>query len=160
VSVSAVCPGSFDPVTHGHLDIVRRAARRFDELVVAVVGNPSKSSMFTVEERVAMVEAETADIDGVRVAAFEGLLVDFCRSEGIGVVCKGLRGVADFEYEQQMAQMNLHIGDVETVFLATSPALSHLSSSLVKEVARLGGRIDELVPPRVAAALLERVEAT
>jgi pantetheine-phosphate adenylyltransferase len=157
VSVSAVCPGSFDPVTHGHLDIIRRAARRFDELVVAVVGNPGKTSLFTLDERVAMVEQETAGIDGVRIAAFEGLLVDFCRAEGIGVVCRGLRGVADFEFEQQMAQMNLSIGDVETVFLATSPSLSHLSSSLIKEVARLGGRIDDAVPPRVATALVERI---
>lgn len=157
MSVTAVCPGSFDPVTLGHLDIIERAAKRFDAVVVAVVGNPNKASTFTLDERVKMVTDEVAGLDGVRVVSFEGLLVDLCHREGIDVICKGLRGVADFEIEQRMAQMNLRIGGVETVFLATRPALADLSSSLVKEVARLGGPIEGTVPPRVEAALRERV---
>ncbi len=152
-----VCPGSFDPITYGHLDIIQRAAARFDQVVVAVVRNPSKQSTFTVQERVEMVAAETALLDNVRAEPFEGLLVDFCRAQEIGLICKGLRGVADFEYEQQMAQMNLRIGDVDTVFLAARPDHSYLSSSLVKEVARLGGSITGTVPPSVEAALLERL---
>jgi len=161
VSSVAVCPGSYDPVTNGHLDVIARAARRFDEVVVAVVGNPSKQPTFTAEERVAMVAAEIEDLitDGttVRVMAFDGLLVDFCRDQGIGVICKGLRGVADFESEQQMAQMNARIGDVETMFLATRPDLSYLSSSLVREVAALGGSITGMVPASVERALIDRV---
>jgi pantetheine-phosphate adenylyltransferase len=157
VSVAAVCPGSFDPVTMGHLDIVERAAARFDRLVVAVVENPSKQGLFSVEERVELLRAETERFGNVEVDRFVGLLVDFCQARDIGVVCKGLRGVKDFEYEQQMAQMNRRIGDVETVFLATDPAHSYLSSSLVKEVARLGGSIRGTVPPAVEAAVLERL---
>jgi pantetheine-phosphate adenylyltransferase len=153
VPVTVACPGSFDPVTFGHLDVIERAARRFDEVVVAVLVNPSKQGLFSVEERIALLEAELGDRVNVRVDRFEGLLVDFCAERGIGVVCKGLRAVSDFEYELQMAQMNRRIGDVETVFLPTSPEHSYLSSSLVKEVARLGGRIDHAVPPRVATAM-------
>jgi pantetheine-phosphate adenylyltransferase len=153
MSVAVACPGSFDPVTYGHLDVIERAAARFDEVVVAVLVNPSKQGLFSVDERIALLEAELADRPNVRVDRFQGLLVDFCAERGIGLVCKGLRAVSDFEYELQMAQMNMHIGDVETVFLTTSPEHSYLSSSLVKEVARFGGRIDHAVPPRVAAAV-------
>lgn len=157
MTVVAVCPGSYDPVTLGHLDVIGRAARRFDEVIVAVVGNPSKQPTFSMEERVSFLAVELADVDNVRIVAFEGLLVEFCREQGAGVVCKGLRSTADFEAEQQMAQMNARIGDVETVFLATRPELSYLSSSLVREVAALGGNIQGMVPDAVERALIERV---
>lgn len=153
MSVAVVCPGSFDPVTYGHLDVIQRAAARFDEVVVAVLVNPGKQGMFRVDERIALLEAELDGLANVRVDRFEGLLVEFCTARGIGLVCKGLRAVSDFEYELQMAQMNMAIGDVETVFLTTSPEHSYLSSSLVKEVAHFGGRIDHAVPPRVAEAV-------
>jgi pantetheine-phosphate adenylyltransferase len=157
VTVAVACPGSFDPVTYGHLDVIERAAARFDEVVVAVLVNPSKQGLFSVDERIALLEAELAGLDNVRVDRFEGLLIEFCKHRDIGLVCKGLRAVSDFEYELQMAQMNMAIGDVETVFLTTSPEHSYLSSSLVKEVARFGGRIDHAVPPRVAEAILARL---
>jgi pantetheine-phosphate adenylyltransferase len=153
VTVAVACPGSFDPVTLGHLDVIARASARFDAVVVAVLENPNKRGLFTVEERIALLEAEVGGYGNVTIDRFEGLLVDFCNDRGIGLVCKGLRAVSDFEYELQMAQMNQRIGDVETVFLTTSPEHSYLSSSLVKEVARFGGAIDHAVPPRVAAAL-------
>ncbi len=157
MSVAVVCPGSFDPLTMGHLDVIERAASRFDEVVVAVVDNPNKRAMFSIDERLDMLAAETDHLSNVRGERFRGLLVDFCRDRGIGVICKGLRGVSDFEYELQMAQMNHRIGDVETIFLSTNPQHSYLSSSLVKEVARLGGSIDGTTPPRVAEALLARL---
>ncbi|MEX0868199.1 MAG: pantetheine-phosphate adenylyltransferase [Nitriliruptoraceae bacterium] len=157
MTVTAVCPGSFDPVTYGHLDVIERAARRFDEVIVAVVDNPNKSSLFTLDERVDMVEQLTSSLRGVRIESFDGLLVDFCRAHGVGIVCKGVRGVADFEYEQQMAQMNLRIGDVETVFLPARPDHAYLSSSLVKEVARLGGSVAGTVPADVERALIDRL---
>lgn len=153
MTVAVACPGSFDPVTLGHLDVIARASARFDEVVVAVLENPSKRGLFSVEERIGLLEAEVAVYGNVTVARFEGLLVDFCNARGIGLVCKGLRAVSDFEYELQMAQMNQRIGSVETVFLTTSPEHSYLSSSLVKEVARFGGSIDHAVPERVAEAL-------
>jgi pantetheine-phosphate adenylyltransferase len=156
VSVAVICPGSFDPITLGHLDVFERAARRFDRVVIAVLGNPRKEGLFTVEERMEMIATETAHLDNIEVDRFQGLLVDFCADRGIGIVCKGLRGVGDFEYEQQMAQMNHHIGDVETLFVSSSPEHGHLSSSLVKEVARAGGRIEGTVPPAVEAALRAR----
>ena len=159
MSVAAVCPGSFDPITMGHLDIIERAASRFDRLVVAVLDNPRKSSsaMFTAEERMDLIRATTDGVPGVEVASFQGLLVDFCNAQGINVVCKGLRAVSDFEYELQMAQMNQRIGDVETLFMSTSPEYSYLSSSLIKEVARGGGTIAGTVPPVVESALRERL---
>ena len=157
MSVSAVCPGSFDPVTFGHLDVIERAATRFDHLVVACLRNRGKEPLFDVDERVALLKEAVADHTNVEVAAFEGLLVDFCNSRGIGVIVKGLRAVSDFEYEMQMAQMNHRIGDVETLFLATSPVYSFLSSSLVKEVARFGGDISDFVPPVVADRLAARL---
>jgi len=153
MTVRVVCPGSFDPITMGHLDIIRRATKSFDEVVVAVVDNPNKQALFSIEERLDLIEGETADLPNVRAERFRGLLVDFCRERDIGVICKGLRAVSDFEYELQMAQMNQRIGGVETVFMSTSPEHSYLSSSLVKEVARLGGSVDGTIPDRVEKAL-------
>jgi pantetheine-phosphate adenylyltransferase len=160
VSIAAVCPGSFDPITMGHLDIVQRAASHFDRLVVAVLDNPRKSAtaMFSADERIGLIRETVGDLDNVEVDRFSGLLVDFCREHGIDIVCKGLRAVSDFEYELQMAQMNQRIGGVETYFMSTSPEYSYLSSSLIKEVARGGGSITGTVPPSVEAALLERVD--
>lgn len=159
MSGAAIYPGSFDPLTYGHLDIIARAADLFPRLVVAVVGNPSKRPMFSVDERVAMLRTEVADLGaGVEVTAFDGLLVDLCASLGIGTLVKGLRGAGDLEVELRMAQTNRQIGDVETVFLATAPERSHLASSFVREIARLGGRLDHAVPPAVERALRARVD--
>jgi len=154
---TALCPGTFDPVTNGHLDIIGRASRRFDQLVVGVLDNPSKAPLFGVEERVAMLKAVTADLDGVEVASFSGLLVDFAESRGIGTIVKGLRAVSDFDYELQMAQMNHRLRGVETFFMSTDPNWSYLSSSLVREVARFGGDVSSLVPEVVVARLAERL---
>ena len=153
MTVSVVVPGSFDPITLGHLDIVRRACERFDHVTVAVLENPRKQGLFTVGERLDLIRAVVGEVDNLVIDSFEGLLVEFCRSRGIGIICKGLRAVSDFEYELQQAQMNHRIGDVETVFMSTSPEHSYLSSSLVKEVARYGGPLDGTVPDPVAAAL-------
>ena len=155
--VTAVCPGSFDPVTYGHLDVIQRAATRFDRLVVACLHNDKKSGLFDLAERVELLEAVTADLDNVEIRVFEGLLVDFCRDEGVGLIVKGLRAVSDFEYELQMAQMNSRLGGVETLFLTTSPVYSFLSSSLVKEVARYGGDVSDFVPRVVAEHLSRRL---
>ena len=154
---TALCPGTFDPVTNGHLDIIGRASRRFDQLVVGVLDNPSKAPLFSVEERVAMLKAVTADLDGVEVASFSGLLVDFAESRGIGTIVKGLRAVSDFDYELQMAQMNHRLRGVETFFMSTDPNWSYLSSSLVREVARFGGDVSSLVPDVVLARLGEKL---
>ncbi|GIU92384.1 MAG: phosphopantetheine adenylyltransferase [Acidimicrobiia bacterium] len=154
----ALCPGSFDPPTNGHVDIVERSAVVFDRVVVAVVANPSKEPLFTADERVRLLAASLTHLGNVEVAAFEGLLVDFAESRGVDVIVKGLRAVSDFDYELQMAQMNRTLRGVETLFMPTNPEWSYLSSSLVREVARLGGRIDELVPPPVAEALKERLK--
>jgi pantetheine-phosphate adenylyltransferase len=152
----AVCPGSFDPVTYGHLDIIRRASKLYDDLRVVVGENQSKSRLFTVDERLAMLREVTSDLDNVRVESFKGLLVDYCRTQGISVVVKGLRAVSDFEYELQMAQMNDHLAGVETVFMATNNRHSFLSSSLVKDVASNGGDVGALVPASVASRLAAR----
>jgi pantetheine-phosphate adenylyltransferase len=157
VSVAAVVPGSFDPITMGHLDIIERASARFDHVVVAVLENLRKAAMFSVEERLELIGGVTAHLDNVELDRFQGLLVDFCQHRGVGIICKGLRAVSDFEYELQMAQMNRRIGSVETVFMSTSPEHSYLSSSLVKEVARFGGPLDGTVPPSVAEALRDRL---
>ncbi len=157
MTVAAVIPGSFDPVTYGHLDVIERAASRFDRIVVACLRNAGKSPLFDPEERLSLLREVTGHLDNVEVEGFEGLLVDFCRNRGIAVVLKGLRAVSDFEYELQMAQMNRNLGGVETLFLSTSPLYSYLSSSLVKEVARFGGDVADFVPPVVAALLRERV---
>ena len=155
----AACPGSFDPVTHGHLDIVGRAARLFDEVVVAVGINKAKSRarLFSAEERIAMLEKVCADFPNVTVASFEGLLTTFCEERGIGAIVKGLRAVSDFDYELQMAQMNSSLVNVETVFIPTSPEYSFLASSLVKEVATFGGDVSSLLPPDVLTRLSERL---
>lgn len=150
--VKAVYPGSFDPVTNGHLDIIERAARTFDDLVVAVVGNPSKNPMFSIEERMNLLTQCTSHLPNVTIDHFEGLLVSYVRACKAQVVIKGLRAISDFEYEFQMALMNRTLdSELETLFMMTNNRYSYLSSSLVKEVARLGGPIDELVPPVVAA---------
>ena len=156
--ISALVPGSFDPPTKGHLDVVERCAALFDEVIVAVVHNPSKSPLFSADERVALLEECTNGWSNVRVEAFEGLIVDFAREVGAKTMVKGLRAVTDFEFEIQMSQMNRHLsGDVVSLFVATKPEYAYLSSSLVKEVARLGGSVDALVPEPVAAALKERL---
>ena len=164
VSGAAIYPGSFDPVTYGHLDIIGRAAGLFPRFVVAVVGNPSKRPMFSADERVALLRAEVASLPdraggGIEVVAFDGLLVDLCASRGITTIVKGLRGAGDLELELLMAQNNRDIGAVETVFLATAPERSHLASSFVREIARFGGRLDHAVPPAVERALRERAGA-
>ena len=153
----AACPGSFDPVTNGHLDIVGRAARLYDEVVVAVLINPSKPGLFTVEERIAMLREVTTQYGNVHVVAFQGLLVDFCKANDIAVVVKGLRAVSDFDYELQMAQMNLGLAGIETLFMPTNPLYSFLSSSLIKDVAKWGGDVSALVPDGVGRKLRERL---
>jgi pantetheine-phosphate adenylyltransferase len=154
----AVCPGSFDPVTNGHLDILSRASKLYDEVYVAVLVNKSKKGMFTLEERMDMVRETTTDYGNVVVESFGGLLVDFCRERDIQVIVKGLRAVSDFDYELQMAQMNHSLDGVETLFLSTNPLYSFLSSSLVKEVATYGGDVSGLVPPMVLKRLTERLQ--
>ena len=153
----AVCPGSFDPVTNGHLDIVRRAAAIVDELVVATGTNPSKSRLFEPEERLEMLREVCADLPNVRVMGFTGLIVDFCREIDAQAIVKGLRGGNDYEYELPMAQMNAHLTGVETVFLTTNASWGYVSSSLVKEVATLGGDVSALVPPAVHERLVARL---
>ena len=153
----AVCPGSFDPVTNGHLDIIRRAARLFDEVIVGVLVNPNKQGLFSVDERLTMLGDVVTGVDNVKVEAFEGLLVDFCRDHDIDAIVKGLRAVSDFDSELQMAQMNASLSGVETVFVPTSPEWSFLASSLVKEVARFGGDVSGLVPSEVLTRLTERL---
>jgi len=153
----AVCPGSFDPVTNGHLDIIDRASRLYDEVIVAVLINQSKSGLFSHEERVEMLREVTKGYPNVRVAEFHGLLVDFCRAQGAAVVVKGLRAVSDFDYELQMAQMNVGLAGVETLFMATNPLYSFLSSSLIKDVAKWGGDVSPHVPEVVAHRLAERL---
>jgi pantetheine-phosphate adenylyltransferase len=157
MGLTALCPGTFDPVTNGHLDIIERAARRFDALVVGVLDNPAKQPLFEAGERVAMLEEATQGLPNVEVEAFAGLLVDFARRRGVDVVVKGLRAVTDFEYEIQMAQMNHALSGLETLFMTTAPQWSFLSSSLVKEVARFGGDVDGLVPAVAARRLKERL---
>ncbi|MGH2684318.1 MAG: pantetheine-phosphate adenylyltransferase [Actinomycetota bacterium] len=156
MTLTALCPGTFDPVTNGHLDIVRRATGLFDRVVVAVVANPAKAPLFEVAERVEMIREAVEDLDTVDVDSFPGLLVDYARAKGIGAIVKGLRAVSDFEYEIQMAQMNRHLSDIETCFVATSPKWSYLSSSLVKEVAKFGGDVSSLVPEHVSRRLKEK----
>ena len=153
----AVCPGSFDPVTNGHLDIFRRAAAIFDELVIATGTNPSKSRLFDPEERLEMLREVCAELPNVSVRGFTGLIVDFCREIDAQAIVKGLRGGNDYEYELPMAQMNAHLTGVETVFLTTHASWGYVSSSLVKEVASLGGDVSALVPPSVHDRLVERL---
>jgi pantetheine-phosphate adenylyltransferase len=152
-----VCPGSFDPVTNGHMDIIGRCADLFDEVIVAVLVNESKSGLFTVEERMEMLRAATGGYASVRVESFRGLLVNFCRAQDARVVIKGLRAVSDFDYELQMAQMNFGLAEVETLFMPTNPLYSFLSSSLVKDVAKWGGDVTPHVPAPVAVQLAARL---
>ncbi|MFD8720501.1 MULTISPECIES: pantetheine-phosphate adenylyltransferase [Streptomyces] len=153
----AVCPGSFDPITNGHLDIIARASRLYDEVYVAVMINKSKKGLFEIDERIDLIRTVTADYANVRVEAFHGLLVDFCKQREIPAIVKGLRAVSDFDYELQMAQMNNGLTGVETLFVPTNPTYSFLSSSLVKEVAQWGGDISHLVPAPVLEALNKRL---
>ncbi|MEX2556282.1 MAG: pantetheine-phosphate adenylyltransferase [Actinomycetota bacterium] len=153
----AVYPGTFDPITHGHLDIIERARLHVSTLVVAVSQNPGKQPMFTLDERIATVKEVLNDVDGVEVDSFEGLLVDYALGRGARLIVKGLRAVSDFEYEMQMAQMNHRLAGVETLFMVANPAFSFLSSSIVKEVARFGGSVEGLVPSEVARRLKERI---
>ncbi|NNF88341.1 MAG: pantetheine-phosphate adenylyltransferase [Acidimicrobiia bacterium] len=154
----AVVPGSFDPPTLGHVDVIARAVEVFDRVLIAVVANPSKKPLFSSAERTRMLEEICADWENTDIDAFEGLLVHFAEARNADVIVKGLRAVSDFEYELQMAQMNNHLTGVQTVFLPTSAEHAYLSSSLVKEVGRFGGSLDGLVSPVVAAALKERFQ--
>ena len=153
----AACPGSFDPVTNGHIDIISRASALFDEVVVAVGVNASKNRLFSPEERMTMLAEASAPYPNVTIAGFDGLLTDFCRAHDVHAIVKGLRAVSDFDYELQMAQMNSSLSGIETVFVPTSPAYSFLASSLVKEVARFGGDVSGLVPDFVLEQLTARV---
>jgi len=152
-----VCPGSFDPVTNGHLDIISRAALLHDEVIVVVGANQSKHGLFTVEERVEMLREVTSGLKNVEVATFRGLLVQYCRDNGISAIVKGLRAVSDFEYEMEMAQMNYRLAEIETLFIAANPVYSFLRSSLVKEICRYGGDVSSLVPELVFERLQERL---
>ena len=156
-SRKAVYPGSFDPLTNGHIDIIKRAAKLYDEISVAVQINTNKKELFSIEERVKLIENEIKDLPNVRVDSFHGLLVDYCEANEIGVIIRGLSAVSDYEYEMQIAQMNRSLSQaVETVFLMTNTKYSFLSSSIVKEVARFGGNIAEIVPGPVAEKLKEK----
>ncbi|MBF6173756.1 pantetheine-phosphate adenylyltransferase [Nocardia blacklockiae] len=153
----ALCPGSYDPVTNGHIDVITRTAAQFDEVVVTVMINKSKQGMFTVDERIEMLREATADLPNVRVESWHGLLVDFAREQGLTAIVKGLRDGNDFGYELQMAQMNRKLSGVDTYFVAANPAFSYLSSSLVKEVATFGGDVADMLPPNVHKRLLSRI---
>ena len=153
----AVCPGSFDPVTNGHIDIVSRASTLFDEVIVAVGINKSKNRLFSPEERIDMLAEACRPFPNVKVDGFTGLLTTFCQERDVHAIVKGLRAVSDFDYELQMAQMNSSLADIETVFVPTSPEWSFLASSLVKEVATFGGDVSSLVPPEVLEKLTARL---
>jgi pantetheine-phosphate adenylyltransferase len=153
----AACPGSFDPVTNGHIDIISRASALFDEVVVAVGVNASKQRLFSAEERIEMLTEACAPYANVRIDSFDGLLTDFCSTHDVHAIVKGLRAVSDFDYELQMAQMNSSLSGIETVFVPTSPEYSFLASSLVKEVARFGGDVSGLVPAEVLTRLTARL---
>ena len=156
----AVCPGSFDPVTNGHFDVFERASKMSDQVIVAVLINRTKSSLFTVEERIEMLTEVTAPLGNVRVDSFYGLLVDYCKANDVNAIVKGLRAVSDFDYELQMAQMNFRLAGVETCFISTNPLYSYLSSSLVKEVATHGGEVKGLVPDLVLKRLEAKLSST
>jgi pantetheine-phosphate adenylyltransferase len=152
-----VCPGSFDPVTNGHLDIISRAAQLYDEVVVAVFLNRNKTALFSTEERLELLREATKGLENVRVEHFDGLTVDFCKANDISAIVKGLRAVSDFDYEMQMAQMNYNQAGVETLFMTTNPLYAFLSSSLVKDFAKFGGNVSGLVPPIVLERLKKRL---
>lgn len=148
----AVCPGSFDPVTMGHLDVFARAANQFDEVTVAVLINSTKAGLFTIDERIELIRECVSNYKNIKVESFQGLLVDYCKANQIGAIVKGLRAVSDFDYELQMAQMNSQLG-IDTLFVATKPEYSFLSSSIIKEIAKYQGDVTKLVPPAVDLAL-------
>lgn len=153
----AICPGSFDPITNGHLDIIRRGATIFDEVIIAIFNNQSKTPLFSVEERIHLIEQATKDIENVRVDVSEGLLVDYAKEQNAHAVLRGLRAVSDFEYEMQITSMNKKLEpNIETFFMMTNNQYSFLSSSIVKEVARYNGNIANLVPKVVEEALLAK----
>ena len=152
----AVCPGSFDPITFGHLDIIERASKQFDEVIVAVFANRKKEGLFSVEERLELIAANVSQYGNVKVDSGSGLLVDYCKAKDVDVIVKGLRAVTDFDYELQMAQVHNQASGVETMFMATSPTHSFLSSSIVKELAHYGGDVSSMVPTNVNAALQAR----
>ena len=152
-----VCPGSFDPITYGHLDIIDRAAKLFDEVTIAVLVNQTKQSLFTVDERMAMIAEVTAQYPNVKVDSWSGLLVDYCKNQGIDSIVKGLRAVTDFDYELQMSQINYQLQGIETLFMSTSPAHSFLSSSLIKEIASHGGDVSGYVPTQILERLGKRL---
>ncbi len=156
----ALCPGSFDPVTLGHLDIIERSARHFEAVIIAVIRNPQKTqSLFTLEERQEMLEEALPHVANVRIEFFKGLLVEFAKEHGADAIVRGLRAVSDFDYELQMAQMNQKLSGIDTFFLSTSPQYSFLSSSLVREVARFGGDVSAMVPKHVNDRLIELFRA-
>lgn len=154
--MKVLCPGSFDPITVGHLDVVRRAHALFGVVVVAIGNNSTKSYLFDFDERVELVKGATSDLDGITVEAMDGLLVDFCRQRGIPAVVKGLRFGADFDFELQMAHMNQEMGDIETVLLPAAREHVTLSSTIIRQVVRLGGDVSRYVPPNVQEALAAR----
>ena len=155
----AVYPGSFDPITFGHLDIIRRGLQIFDEVIVAVAKNSQKNALFTIDERVGLIREVTRDEGRVTVDTFTGLLIDYVASRQAHVIIRGLRAISDFEYEFQIAQMNSTIGhDIETLFMMTSVQYGYLSSSIVREVCSLGGTIDSFVPPQVKAAMVRKFD--
>jgi len=156
VSLTVVCPGSFDPVTNGHLDVFARASRLFENVIVAVMVNRNKQGLFSSQERIDMVKETVAHLPNVKVEGFEGLLADFCKQRDIGAIVKGLRAVSDFDYEIGMAQLNRGLTSVETLFIATNPEFGYLSSSVVKDVASFQGDVSGLVPPAVAVRLKEK----
>jgi pantetheine-phosphate adenylyltransferase len=156
----AIYPGSFDPITNGHLDVIERAARLFDEVIVAVAHNDQKKSLFTAEERMELIQGVLDGSPNVRVSRFDGLLVEFARAQGATAVLRGLRAVSDFEFEFQMALMNRKLEPgIETIFLMPAENYTYLSSRIVKEIARLGGKVDVFVPPSIATALREKFGA-
>ena len=157
MAVSAMYPGTFDPITLGHEDLVRRASRLFDKVVVAIAANPGKEPMFSLDERVALANAVLKDFEGVEVTGYDGLTVNFAKENGLRVIVRGLRAISDFEYEFQLANMNRHLTDeVETAFLTPTETYTYISSSLVREIAALGGDISEFVSPAIKEALLKR----
>jgi len=158
VTVSAMYPGTFDPITLGHEDLVRRACRLFDKVVVAIAANPGKEPMFSIDERVSLAESVLGEFDNVEVSGYDGLTVDFAKANELQVIVRGLRAISDFEYEFQLANMNRHLtSEVETAFLTPTEKYTYISSSLVREIAAMGGDISEFVSPQVRDALLERV---
>ena len=157
MTVSAMYPGTFDPITLGHEDLVRRACRLFDKVVVAVAANPGKEPMFSLEERVDLARAVLSEISNVEVCGYDGLTVDFARDNNLQVILRGLRAISDFEYEFQLANMNRHLTDeVETAFLTPTETYTYISASLVREICSMGGDISEFVSPKVSIALMER----